>query len=175
MTRPPRRQEEMTMHDFTGLLRRQAPDSTLYFRTGGWDLSRGLGGQFILLGYRSQRLFLSLASRRSLVGNRFGGTPVGCNGVASTMDWSFASGYSPPRLSTTQLPSTTDRLVSLSDRHLHPIVGAHFQAHVFGVFAADHQPTNSRVRKQIEDNLLNTDVLGFTATRDCQGRFSSSD
>src|SRR5262249_6263084 len=45
------------------------------------------------------------------------------------MDWSFASGCSPPRLSTTQLPSATDTPVLLSDRDFHPIVGAHFQAH----------------------------------------------
>jgi hypothetical protein len=46
------------------------------------------------------------------------------------MDWSFASGCSPPRLSTTQLPSATDRPVLLSDEDFHPIVGAYFQAHI---------------------------------------------
>jgi hypothetical protein len=46
------------------------------------------------------------------------------------MDWSFASGCSPPRLSTTQLPSATDRPVFLSDRDFHPTVGAYSQAHV---------------------------------------------
>jgi hypothetical protein len=46
------------------------------------------------------------------------------------MDWSFASGCSPPRLSTTQLPSATDRPVLLSDRDFHPTVGAYFQAHL---------------------------------------------
>jgi hypothetical protein len=45
------------------------------------------------------------------------------------MDWSFTSGCSPPRLSTTQLPSATDRPVLLSDRDLHPTIGAYFQAH----------------------------------------------
>jgi hypothetical protein len=45
-------------------------------------------------------------------------------------DWSFASGCSPPRLSTTQLPSATDRPVFLSDRDFHPTVGAYFQAHI---------------------------------------------
>jgi hypothetical protein len=45
------------------------------------------------------------------------------------MDWSFASGCSPPRLSTTQLPSATDRPVLLSDRDFHPTIGAYFQAH----------------------------------------------
>src|SRR2546430_5948841 len=45
------------------------------------------------------------------------------------MDWSFASGCSPPRLSTTQLPSATDRPVLLSDEDFHPIVGAYSQAH----------------------------------------------
>src|SRR5258708_8954546 len=45
------------------------------------------------------------------------------------MDWSFASGCSPPRLSTTQLPSATDRPVFLSDEDFHLIVGAYSQAH----------------------------------------------
>src|SRR5215468_838126 len=45
------------------------------------------------------------------------------------MDWSFASSCSPPRLSTSQLLSATDRPVLLSDWDFHPIVGAHFQAH----------------------------------------------
>jgi hypothetical protein len=35
-------------------------------------------------------------------------------------DWSFASGCSPPRLSTTQLPSATDRPVLLSGWDFHP-------------------------------------------------------
>jgi hypothetical protein len=52
------------------------------------------------------------------------------------MDWSFASGCSPPRLSTTQLPSATDRPVLLSDEDFHPIVGAYFQAHFFSSFRA---------------------------------------
>ena len=47
-------------------------------------------------------------------------------------DWSFASGCSPPFLSCTQLPSATDRPVSLSDRDFHPTVGAYFQAHSSG-------------------------------------------
>ena len=45
------------------------------------------------------------------------------------MDWSFASGCSPPRLSTTQLPSATDRPVFPSGRDFHPSVGAYSQAH----------------------------------------------
>src|SRR6201984_3501664 len=45
------------------------------------------------------------------------------------MDWLFASGCSPPRLSTTQLPSATDRPVLLSDEDFHLTVGAYFQAH----------------------------------------------
>ena len=44
------------------------------------------------------------------------------------MDWSFASGCSPPRLSTTQLPSATDRPVFPSGRDFHRSVGAYFQA-----------------------------------------------
>ena len=50
------------------------------------------------------------------------------------MDWSFASGCSPPRLSTTQLPSATDRPVLLSDEDFHLTVGAYFQAHFFHAF-----------------------------------------
>jgi len=46
------------------------------------------------------------------------------------MDWSFASGCSPPRLSTTQLPSATDRPVFPSGKDFHPSVGAYFQAHL---------------------------------------------
>jgi hypothetical protein len=51
------------------------------------------------------------------------------------MDWSFASGCSPPRLSTTQLPSATDRPVLLSDEDFHLTVGAYFQAHFSPRFA----------------------------------------
>ena len=46
------------------------------------------------------------------------------------MDCSFAFGCSPPRLSTTQLPSATDRPVFLSDEDFHPIVVAYSQAHL---------------------------------------------
>ena len=46
------------------------------------------------------------------------------------MDCSFAFGCSPPRLSTTQLPSATDRPVLLSDEDFHPTVGAYSQAHL---------------------------------------------
>src|SRR6202011_1217890 len=52
------------------------------------------------------------------------------------MDWSFASGCSPPRLSTTQLPSATDRPVFPSDRDFHPTVGAYSQAHFSCPFGA---------------------------------------
>jgi hypothetical protein len=58
------------------------------------------------------------------------------------MDWSFACGCSPPRLSTTQLPSATDRPVLLSDEDFHPIVGAYFQAHSLNRFAVN--PTDSQ-------------------------------
>jgi hypothetical protein len=57
------------------------------------------------------------------------------------MDWSFASGCSPPRLSTTQLPSATDRPVLLSDEDFHPIIGAYSQAHSCNRFAVN--PTGS--------------------------------
>jgi hypothetical protein len=52
------------------------------------------------------------------------------------MDWSFASGCSPLRLSTTQLPSATDSPVLLSDGDLHPTIGAYSQAHISSRFAA---------------------------------------
>jgi hypothetical protein len=55
------------------------------------------------------------------------------------MDWSFASGCSPPRLSTTQLPSATDRPVLLSDEDFHPIIGAYFQAHFSCSFGAKNR------------------------------------
>jgi hypothetical protein len=50
------------------------------------------------------------------------------------MDWSFASGCSPPRLSTTQLPSATDRPVLPSGKDFHPSVGAYSQAHSYNPF-----------------------------------------
>jgi hypothetical protein len=53
------------------------------------------------------------------------------------MDWSFASGCSPPRLSTTQLPSATDRPVLLSGEDFHLTVGAYFQAHRCRSYGAD--------------------------------------
>src|SRR3984893_11084598 len=56
------------------------------------------------------------------------------------MDWSFASGRSPPRLSTTQLPSATDRPVFPSDRDFHPTVGAYSQAHFSCPFGARDSP-----------------------------------
>jgi hypothetical protein len=44
------------------------------------------------------------------------------------MNWSFAPGCSPPRLSATQFPSATDsQCLSYEDFHL--IVGANFQTH----------------------------------------------
>jgi hypothetical protein len=56
------------------------------------------------------------------------------------MDWSFASGRSPPRLSTRQLPSATDRPVFPSDRDFHPTVGAYSQAHFSCPFGARDSP-----------------------------------
>jgi hypothetical protein len=63
----------------------------------------------------------------------------------SFMDWSFASGCSPPRLSTTQLPSATDRPVLLSDGDFHPTVGAYFQAHSRNRFAVENSHTARHV------------------------------
>ena len=54
------------------------------------------------------------------------------------MDWSFASGCSPPRLSTTQLPSATNRPVLLSDGDFHPTVSAYSQAHSRNRFAVEN-------------------------------------
>jgi hypothetical protein len=56
------------------------------------------------------------------------------------MNWSFASGRSPPRLSTTQLPSATDRPVFPSDRDFRPTVGAYSQAHFSCPFGARDSP-----------------------------------
>jgi hypothetical protein len=56
------------------------------------------------------------------------------------MDWSFASGCSPPRISTTQLPSATDRPVFPSDRDFHPTVGAYSQAHSSCPFGTKNHP-----------------------------------
>src|SRR6266436_5806447 len=56
------------------------------------------------------------------------------------MDWSFASGRSPPRLSTTQLPSATDRPVLLSDEDFHLTVGGYFQAHSYHAFGVSAFP-----------------------------------
>src|SRR6266404_3172270 len=59
------------------------------------------------------------------------------------MDWSFASGCSPPRLSTTQLPSATDRPVLLSEGDFHPSVGAYSQAHISRRFAPSNKPRHA--------------------------------
>ncbi|HYZ74733.1 MAG TPA: hypothetical protein VE641_16760, partial [Chthoniobacterales bacterium] len=56
------------------------------------------------------------------------------------MDWSFASGCSQPRLSTTQLPSATYRPVLLSGEDFHPTIGAYSQAHSFSPFGTDMHP-----------------------------------
>jgi hypothetical protein len=57
------------------------------------------------------------------------------------MDWSFASGCSPPRLSTTQLPSATDRPMFPSDRDFHPTIDAYSQAHSYRPCGAKNIPT----------------------------------
>src|SRR5258708_36428009 len=61
------------------------------------------------------------------------------------MDWSFASGCSPPRLSTTQLPSATDRPVLLSDGDFHPTIGAYSQAHFPRPFGPKPAPKSDRL------------------------------
>src|SRR5271166_6977427 len=61
------------------------------------------------------------------------------------MDWSFASGCSPPRISTTQLPSATDRPVFPSGRDFHPSVGAYFQAHLSHSFTVLSPEPEARV------------------------------
>ena len=63
------------------------------------------------------------------------------------MDWSFASGCSPPRLSTTQLPSATDRPVFPSGKDFHPSVGAYSQAHMSQALRArlrSHCPSGTK-------------------------------
>jgi hypothetical protein len=59
------------------------------------------------------------------------------------MDWSFASGCSPPRLSTTQLPSASDRPVFPSGKDFHLSVGAYFQAHSYSPFGAKNNLEHS--------------------------------
>jgi hypothetical protein len=78
------------------------------------------------------------------------------------MDWSFASGCSPPRLSTTQLPSATDRPVLLSDVDFHPIVGAYFQAHSLNRFAVN--PTDSQAESSCP---FATKALSLACRTDC--------
>src|SRR4029077_18872175 len=81
------------------------------------ELPRSLSGSASVLGFTSlPRVFANASGRIEFI-------------IFLIMDWSFASGCSPPRLSTTQLPSATDSQCSLSDGDFHPTVGAHFQAH----------------------------------------------
>jgi hypothetical protein len=86
------------------------------------------------------------------------------------MDWSFASGCSPPRLSTTQLPSATDRPVLLSDGDFHPTIGAYSQAHISSRFAANSRPyAKSRgcsASKEKTRKSRNTRSLAGTEWRD---------
>jgi hypothetical protein len=70
---------------------------------------------------------LGFATRTSGLANASGRIEFN---IVLFMDWSFASGCSPPRLSTTQLPSATDRPVFPSGKDFHPSVGAYFQAHL---------------------------------------------
>jgi hypothetical protein len=80
------------------------------------------------------------------------------------MDWSFASGCSPPRLSATQLPSATDRPVFLSDRDSHPTVGAYSQAHGYCPFrAADTNPSQSCDKHELHERSHS--AIGITSPR----------
>jgi hypothetical protein len=75
------------------------------------------------------------------------------------MDWSLASGCSPPRLSTTQLPSATDRPVLLSDRDFHPTIGAYFQAHSSSPFGARHFASGYDHAVPMDEDILRAEAL----------------
>jgi hypothetical protein len=74
--------------------------------------------------------------------------------IVLIMDWSFASGCSPPRLSTTQLPSATDRPVFLSDRDSHPTVGAYSQAHLNRDFVAEDPYVDAHAQPRDKSKVL---------------------
>ena len=75
------------------------------------------------------------------------------------MDWSFASGCSPPRLSTTQLPSATDRPVFPSERDFHPSVGAYFQAHLSQALRATGTSCQATIVSSLRDPLLKVRIV----------------
>ena len=66
-----------------------------------------------------------------------------------------ASGCSPPRLSTTQFPSATDRPVFPSGRDFHPSVGAYFQAHLSDGVNASITNTQNISPKIAQNNFPN--------------------
>src|SRR6202035_775176 len=68
-------------------------------------------------------------------------------------DWSFASGCSPPRPMTTQLPSATDRPVFPSGRDFRPSVGAYFQAHLSWPVGPKTRPTHIQAFANVQTKL----------------------
>ena len=80
------------------------------------------------------------------------------------MDWSFASGCSPPRLSTTQLPSATDRPVLLSDGDFHPTVDAYSQAHSSNRFAVNPTDTQAVICSALRASITSTTGSAFAKT-----------
>ena len=85
-------------------------------------------------------------------------------------DWSFASGCSPPRLSTTQLPSATDRPVLLSHGDFHPTIGAYSQAHIYSRFAAKILEDED---DDEDENDSGVTALRHTPTRNTASRYRS--
>jgi hypothetical protein len=107
----------------------QPPDALLSFCSLLWPgIGRGIVAPPLRNGFQSW-----LRHRKGGLANASGRIEFN---IVLFMDWSFASGCSPPRLSTTQLPSATDRPVFPSGRDFHPSVGAYFQAHLSSPFGA---------------------------------------
>jgi hypothetical protein len=87
----------------------QPPDALLSFCSLLWPgIGRGIVAPPLRNGFQSW-----LRHRKGGLANASGRIEFN---IVLFMDWSFASGCSPPRLSTTQLPSATDRPVSRPER-----------------------------------------------------------
>jgi hypothetical protein len=86
------------------------------------------------------------------------------------MDWSFASGCSPPRLSTTQLPSATDRPVFPSGKDFHPSVGAYFQAHLSTPLQFEYYLTRALEEAyKVGQKPVGTDMIENVLAKDING------
>jgi hypothetical protein len=123
----------------------QPPDALLSFCSLLWPgIGRGIVAPPLRDGFRSW-----LRHRTGGLANASGRIEFN---IVLFMDWSFASGCSPPRHSTTQLPSATDRPVFPSGKDFHPSVGAYFQAHLSQALRArlrSHRPSGTKNRRTI--------------------------